>query len=88
MPAASTEPITFEIPGYMGTLAAGLDANNDVCVWVLADTSDYYKEVTYFCVGTGWDLSDLMLTKESALEHIGSVNQFGFIWHVFVEVTE
>ena len=85
MPAASTDPITFEIPGYKGTLATGLDSNNDVCIWVLADTSDYYKKVTYFCVGTGWDLSDL---RHITLEHIGSVNQFGFIWHVFEEVNE
>lgn len=86
MPAASTDPIVLDIPGYRGTLAAGLDSNNDVCVWVLVDSTAAYEEVTYFCLGTGWDLSEMDMPKGHSLKHIASVNQFGFIWHVFEEV--
>lgn len=82
---ASGEAIEIDMPGYAGTLAAGLDSSNDLCIWCLVDPDQPKATVRHYVVGTGWELEDIV-PSEAVIEHVGSVNQLGFIWHVFREV--
>ena len=82
---ASGEAIEIDMPGYQATLAAGLDSSNDLCIWCLVDPDQPKAPVRHYVVGTGWELEDIGL-RDTVIEHVGSVNQLGFIWHVFREV--
>ena len=82
---ASGEAIEIEAPGYMDTLSAGLDSSNDLCIWCLVNPEQPKTTIRHYVVGTGWELEDI-IPKEVAVKHVGSVNQLGFIWHVFREV--
>ena len=84
---AGGEAIEINMPGYVATLAAGLDSSNDLCIWCLVDDKAEYAPVRHYVVGTGWDLEDI-IPEGVIVEHIGSVNQLGFIWHVFREVED
>lgn len=81
---ASSEAIEIDMPGYQKTLAAGLDSSNELCIWCLVDPEKPMRAVRHYVVGTGWDLEDTKMDLDE-VGHIGSVNQLGFIWHVFAE---
>ena len=71
------------IQTYAGAeiLSAGVDANGDLCAWMLVDTSKPAAERGIIVVGTGWDLGD----DWNNPRFINTVNTGPYIWHVFDE---
>ncbi len=55
----------------------------EVRVWALVDVDEPDEERRIWLVGTGWDLVDM----PPNVQHIGTVQEGGFVWHAFVEVT-
>lgn len=68
-------------------LSCGLDGNGNLSVWALVETEEDPAELSFYCVGTGWDLTHL-LPDEVDINFVGSVTQGGYVWHVFQEVNE
>ncbi len=71
----------FRMPAGAKVLYVDLDSAGDLCLWAAVNPSpDHPTEARDFIVvGTGHDLPD-------GLEHLGSVVQGSFVWHVFEKV--
>lgn len=76
----TSAPLTHKIPGFVKVVGYGLDSNNDVCVWCMVDKDKKYEDVTFWCWGTDWDMPESLINSVP----IGSVNQFGYMCHIFL----
>ena len=73
---------TYLMPPHSIILNAGLDAQNKTCFWALVDKdipADDYRPYYFWCVGTGWDLSDM----DEYVDYVGSVKEGSYMWHIF-----
>lgn len=57
-------------------LHVGLDGNRDICLWAAVDPNDPVMDIEIIIAGTGHPLPHIG-------DYIGTVQQHGFIWHVF-----
>lgn len=80
----------IEMPENAIILSAGLDANDDMCIWAMVNDSEMCKTKTFYVLGTGWELDDLLesLDEENdgdvELHFINTVRKDPYIWHIFV----
>ena len=77
------QPNSFSMPGFQEVIACGLDSNNNVAIWCIIDNEKAYENINIWCIGTDWNIEEI--NTKNCLESIGSVNQFGFMWHLFLE---
>jgi len=77
-------PIAQQIymPRDAKILSAGLDRFGDVCIWAEVDTSKAKETRTMWCVGTGWDLTNVELNIfiDTVVDNMGEV------WHIYEEI--
>lgn len=76
----TTAPIEHGIPGFKKVVGYGLDSNNDVCVWCMVDPDAKTESVRFWCWGTDWEMPESLIDSVP----IGSVNQFGYMCHIFL----
>lgn len=67
---------TVELPCFAKFLSVQLQ-NNVICLWseVMTDLQPYQYKI--FIIGTGYPV------PEDAVKYIGTVQQDGFVWHVY-----
>lgn len=53
------------------------EQNGSICLWAIVDLNQPAEVRTFLTVGTGQRL------PKSGLAHIGTVQEGGFVWHVF-----
>ena len=56
---------------------------HQLTLWAGVDTDTPLKDVTIKVLGTGFEIEE-----PDNLEHIGTVQQLSFTWHVFEELDE
>lgn len=78
-------PQVQEIQMYYGAkvLSVGIDKDNNLAMWVEVDTTFSRKTFKFFCVGTGWDLSDIFHYKKIIFHGTIVDNKTGLVWHVY-----
>jgi hypothetical protein len=54
--------------------------NGTLCLWAIVDTTSPAGNVRVDVIGTGWDVPD----DVSASDHVATVQDIGFVWHVFL----
>lgn len=63
-------------------LCCQIDSKTNVpTLWALVDTDQPLCERLVVIVGTGWVLDEIIV----ALPYCGTVQQDGYVWHVFLE---
>ena len=67
-------------------LSAGLDGNENMCIWVKVDTATPPASLKVYCIGTGWDMEDVIGSDK--VKFVGTVTQKPYVWHVFVKEKE
>jgi len=72
-----SSPPPISIPCHYKVLRVAYQADQ-LCVWVLVDTTSIPLPVRFEVVGTGWDVHDDWVHEGSVQEPDGY-----FIWHVF-----
>jgi len=66
-------------------ISCGLDGEKEPCIWAKVDTSQPSENLVVYCVGTGWDIEQLLINKN--LKFIGTVTDGSMVIHIFQEVT-
>jgi hypothetical protein len=72
----ATEPFEVKIKGFQEVVHAGLDANNQPCLWAVVDPGMPEEAWTFMLVATGQDFDSTKWV------HIKSFDLKGFIWHL------
>jgi len=75
-PVSFGEGVTHCIPNPGQIIAVG-EQGGTVCVWILVDTKEAVRPVTFRIIGTGWELPD------GIGRPIGTVFIGPYVWHVF-----
>lgn len=72
---------TITIPVGAQFLSAGIDCNDDICLWFKVDAQEEAKiERRFVIMGTGWPLDELV-----DFEFLETVKVDPYIWHIFLE---
>lgn len=58
----------------------GLDPQGTPCIWALGTPEEEKDDITILMFGTGHPIHPTITEKE----HIGTIVQGAFVWHVFV----
>lgn len=77
----------IEMPKDAIVLSAGLDSNDDMCIWVAVDNKNEYEIQTIYILGTGWDIDfliDFLEEENKDLRFINTVRKDPYMWHIFV----
>lgn len=69
----------IEMPDIRKFLHAGLDSNNQPCIWALVDTKCGMGKATIRVAGTGNPVGPDFF----GLTHVGTFKMDVFVWHVF-----
>lgn len=56
---------------------AGLDPQQQPCLWAEVETENCPEPIAVFVVGTGNPI------PQKAVHHVGSFNQGPFVWHIY-----
>lgn len=87
------EPNIIMMPAGASIASAGVDGMGALCIWALVDTTAKKEERRLWCMGTGWDFSELITPEDSRkdlrgrqLNFIGTVRQGFYMWHVLEEI--
>ena len=75
-PLSITDIQNINIPSRHRILSAGIDPENNVCVWALVASNDAKENVEIRIFGTGTPVDEFG-------EFIGSVRDGVAIWHIF-----
>jgi hypothetical protein len=75
-PLKLTGEQTIEMPRGAEILSVQ-DQGGTICVWALVDTKSETKQYTFRIYG---------MFERMIYAHVGSVQQDGFVWHVFMDV--
>jgi hypothetical protein len=85
-PLKLTGEQTIEMPRGAEILSVQ-DQGGTICVWALVDTKSETKQYTFRIYGTGHELPEQCgMFERMIYAHVGSVQQDGFVWHVFMDV--
>lgn len=71
---------TIKMPHGAHALSVGvqtIDGEETICLWAIIDSNAPEEDVTFVIHGTGHEVSDRII------EHVGTVQIRGFVWHVF-----
>ena len=71
----------IDLPKNSTILHFGIDGTGYPCIWVLIDTTEEGEPIHLKCVGTGWDLDEIL--GDSNYVYISTtVMSNGFVWHL------
>ncbi len=74
-----TDIQTVQIPANSAVISAGLDPQDNLCIWVFVDPDALPWNHEVHVVGTGNPCPDL----GKPIEFVETVRQGAFMWHVF-----
>ena len=77
----SSEIQTIEMPVWSHILYFGEDPNGELCIWAQVNPVLEYESRSFYCIGTGWDMSE-----DYMWNWVGTARQGSYMWHLF-EVT-
>ena len=71
----------IDLPKNSIILHFGIDGTGQACIWTYVDTEEEKKSRHLKCVGTGWDLDEIL--GNSNYVYIGTtVMSNGLVWHL------
>lgn len=79
-PIALTEKIVVDMPKWSQILSFQVQGDTP-CLWALIETDNSLVQRQFYVVGTGQNLDALPITRLT--QYIGTVQQGGFVWHLF-----
>ncbi len=77
-PLVVTDRQNIRLPSLHRVLSVQ-EQGDQIMMWVAVDTDASYVNETFVIVGTGYPIPDDIAIKD----HVGSVQQGMFVWHVF-----
>ena len=77
---SSERTMTVEMPQFHEIVRLDLQ-NNVITIWAIVDTDTQLYKETFHIFGTGH-----RIPEHSKFEYVGTIFQFGFVWHIFHEV--
>lgn len=86
--APSLEPIKVVLPHGAQILSFGKDGFGGLSYWAFVDTKEEDEEIYLYCVGTGWNIEDVIREGKNIF-YLGSVTTAeGYVWHLLREEKE
>ena len=61
-------------------LSAGRDPHKNMCIWATFDSEREKVERTIYCIGTGWDIEEVLPADTTFLD---TVVDGACVWHIF-----
>lgn len=76
----AAEKRNIEFSAGARLLSAGWDPQGDLNIWATFDSEREKVERTIYCIGTGWDIENILPADATFLD---TVKESSFIWHIF-----
>ena len=67
----------IRMPRYAKIISAGLDNNDDMCIWAVVNEEREKEERIILVVGTGWSIENCR-----EVGFIGTIRKDPYMWHV------
>lgn len=78
------ENLEIEMPGNAHVFNVGCQRGK-LCLWAMVDTTKPMRRRRFLVYGTGHEVDSGLSLFDTASEHIGTVQQGPFVWHVFID---
>lgn len=82
----SNEPNVIQMPQGASIISCGVDGFGGRSIWAFVDTDKPTEKRKIWCVGTGWNLEDML--NNTCISYLGTIKDNYYIWHIFEEVDE
>lgn len=71
----------IRMPRYAKIISAGLDNNDDMCIWAIVNEEREKEKRVILVTGTGWSIGEF---KENGrgVGFIGTIRKDPYMWHV------
>ena len=73
----------YRMPAGAQLISAGVDPQGKMCFWAQVNTGAALCDHLVSCIGTGWDMSNMLSAARRQVKFVGTIVKGEYVWHVF-----